>query len=84
MMGIEIDGSTNIFCDNKSVVTNTTRPKSTLKKKHNVIEYHRMREAQATGIVRIAHEDGEMNLSDVLTKSLPGPRLHELISYILY
>ena len=49
-----------------------------------MIAYHRVREAQAVGIVRIAHEDGEMNLSDVLTKSLPGPRLHELISYILY
>ena len=59
------------------------RPESRLKKKHNVIAYH-VHEAQAAGIVRIAHEDGEMNLSNVLTKSLPGPRLHELISYILY
>ena len=84
MMGIKIDGSTNIFCNNKSVVTNTTRPKSTLKKKHNAIAYHCMHEAQAMGIVRIAHKDGEMNLSNVLTKSLPGPRLDELISYILY
>ena len=63
---------------------NTMRPESTLKKKHNAIAYHRMREAQAAGVVRIAHEDGETNLADVLTKSLPGPRLHELISYILY
>ena len=35
MMGIEINGSTNVFCDNESVVTNTMRPKSMLKKKHN-------------------------------------------------
>ena len=84
MMGIKVDGSTNVFYDNESVVKNTTRPKSTLKKKHNAIAYHRVREAQAAGVVRIAHEDGETNLADVLTKSLPGPRLHELISYILY
>ena len=84
MMGIEINGLTNVFCDNESVVTNTMRPKSTFKKKHNVIAYHCMCEAQAMGIVRIAHEDGEMNLSNMLTKNLPGPRLHELISYILY
>ena len=84
MMGIEIDGSTNVFCDNESVVTNTTRPESTLKMKHNAIAYHHVHEPQAMGIVRIAHEDGEMNLSDVLTKSLHGPRLHELISYIWY
>ena len=84
MMGITIDGSTNVFCDNESVVKNTTRPESTLKKKHNAIAYHHVHEAQAAGVVRIAHKDGETNLSDVLTKSLPGPMLHELISYILY
>ena len=58
MMGIKVDGSTNIFCDNESVVMNTTRPESTLKKKHNAIAYHRVREAQATGIVRIASSRG--------------------------
>ena len=85
MMGIEIDGSTNVFCNNESVVTNTTSPESMLKMKHNVIAYHHVREAQAMGFVRIAHkDDDETNLNDVLTKSLPGPRLHELISYILY
>ena len=84
MMGIEIDGSTNVFCDNESMVKNTMRPKSTLKKKHNVIAYHHVHEAQAVGVVRIAHKDSETNLTNVLTKSLPGPRLHELISYTLY
>jgi hypothetical protein len=84
MMGIELDGATNVFCDNQSVVKNTTRPESALKKKHNAISYHRVREAQAAGIVRIAHEDGKTNLADVLTKCLPGPTLKRLISYILW
>ena len=84
MMGIEVEGSTNVFCDNESVVKNTTRPESTLKKKHNAISYHRVREAQAAGIVRIAHEDGETNLADILTKCLPGPRLKQLIACILW
>ena len=43
-----------------------------------------MHEAQAVGVVWIAHKDGETNLANVLTKSLSRPRLHELISYILY
>jgi RPA family protein len=84
MMGIEVDGTTNVFCDNDSVVKNSTRPESTLKKKHNAISYHRVREAQAAGIVRIAKEDGETNLADVLTKCLPAPRLKFLISHILW
>jgi len=83
MMGIPIDGPTNVFCDNEAVFKNSTMPESTLKKKHNSIAYHRTREAVAAGIVRIAWEDGRFNLADVLTKLLPGPRLKQLISCIL-
>ena len=63
---------------------NTTKPESTLKKKHNVIAYHRVREAQAAGVIRIAKEDSETNLADVLTKSLPGPRLLTMMNFILW
>ena len=37
MMGVPLRGPTNVFCDNKSVVTNSTVPESTLKRKHNSI-----------------------------------------------
>ena len=37
MMGIPIDGPTNIFCDNEAIVRNSTMPESTLKKKPVVI-----------------------------------------------
>ena len=83
MMGIPVDGATNVFCDNESVFKNATRPESTLKKKHNAIAYHRTREAVAAGIVRIAWEDGRFNIADVLTKLMPGPKLRQLISCIL-
>jgi RPA family protein len=59
MMGVQVDGPTNVFCDNESVVKNSTRPESTSKKKHNAIAYHRVREAQAAGVVRIAKEKTE-------------------------
>jgi hypothetical protein len=84
MMGIEVQGATNVFCDNEAVVRNSTRPESTLKKKHNAIAYHRTREAQAAGIARIAKEDTGTNLADGLTKSLPGPRLKDIFSRILW
>ena len=84
MMGVPIDGATNVFCDNEAVFKNATKPESTLKKKHNAIAYHRTREAQAAGMVRIAWEDGNFNLADVLTKLLPGPKLRHLMGYILY
>lgn len=53
MFGIPIDGPTNVFCDNKSVVKNATIPTSYLKKKHNAIAYHRVREAIASGTIQI-------------------------------
>ena len=66
--------------DNAAVVMNTTKPESTLKKKHNAIAYHHVREAQAAGVIWIAKEDGETNLADVLTRSLPGPQLRTMMS----
>ncbi|KAL7557771.1 hypothetical protein ACA910_020288 [Epithemia clementina (nom. ined.)] len=84
MMGIPIDGETNVFCDNKSVFKNATQPESTLKKKHNVIAYHCTHEAQAAGIVHIVWEEGETNLADILTKLLPGPRLRFLAQRIMW
>ncbi len=51
MFGIPVDGPANVFCDNNSVVINVTIPTSPLKKKHNAIAYHRVREAIAADII---------------------------------
>ena len=84
MMGVPLDGETSVFCDNEAVFKNSSVPESTLKKKHNAIAYHRTREAQAAGIVRIAWENGRTNLADLMTKLLARPRLKELVQMILY
>jgi hypothetical protein len=84
MMGIEIQGATNLFCDNDAVVKSATKPESTLKKRHNAIAYHRVRESQAAEVIRVCFEDGATNLADFLTKSTPGPRLKELVSHVLW
>jgi uncharacterized protein with PIN domain len=84
MMGIPLNGPTSVFCDNQSVVKNTTAPESVLKKRHNAIAYHRAREAQAAGIICVAWENGETQIADLLMKLMPGPRLKELVSYVLW
>ena len=84
MMGVPIDGPTNVFCDNASVVKNATVPESTLSKKHLSICYHMIREACAAMIQRVCHEDGKTNLADILTKCLAGPRLRELCGKFMY
>ncbi len=84
MFGIPINSSTIVFCDNEAVVQNVTRPESTLKKKHVSIAYHRCREAQAAGYIRIGFIKGMENLADMLTKVLPGPRLRKLMESIFH
>jgi hypothetical protein len=72
MMGVPIDGSTNMFGDNEGVTKNVSLPESTLSKRHNAIAYHKCREEVAAGAFRIAHEPGKLNCSDGLTKILVG------------
>jgi hypothetical protein len=84
MFGIPIDGPANVYCDNSGVVINSSKPESTLKKKHNAIAYHRVREAAAAQTIRIAKEDGATNIADLLTKPLAGPRLKTLCAMVLY
>lgn len=83
MFGVPIRGFAYVHCDNNGVVKNTSIPESTLHKKHNSINYHSVREAVATDILRIGKEDTESNLADLFTKSLSGERRMKLLRCIL-
>ena len=55
----------------------TSIAESTLKKKHNSVAYHKIRECTAAGILVVHKEDTGSNLADILTKSLsPEKRLY--------
>ena len=47
MLGVPVEKESLLIGDNMSVVLNCTLPSSQLKKKHNAIAYHRVREAVA-------------------------------------
>ena len=64
-----MDGPCDIFCDNRSVVTNSSVPTSVLNKRHNAICYHRVREAQAAGVIRVEWIEGKFNVADLFTKT---------------
>ena len=70
MLGVPLDEPAMMLGDNMSVVLNTSIPSSVLKKKHNAINYHRVREAIAAKILQFAHISSERNLADILTKPL--------------
>jgi hypothetical protein len=84
MFGIPIDGPTNVYCDNDSVCSNSTKPESTLKKKHNAIAYHRVQEAVAAGTIRVVWEPTDTNIADMLTKCLVGLALTDMCSRVLW
>lgn len=85
MMGIPCELPTFIYGDNKSVLSNTTVPDSTLKKKSNSIAYHFVREGCARDEWRTAYVNTHWNLADLLTKTLPfGEKRKRFVSMILY
>jgi hypothetical protein len=83
MFGVPIDSPAIVSSDNQAVILNSIVPSSTLRCKHNVICYHRDREAVAAEIIRIAKVT-KQNLKYIFTKPLPAYILHELIIRILY
>ena len=84
MLGVPIDGPTYLFGDNMSMVTSSTVPSSSLKKRHNMLSYHRVREAVAADIVRVIHIPGTENPADVLTKSLGHGPLYKLTKKFIF
>ncbi|GFH56846.1 hypothetical protein CTEN210_13322 [Chaetoceros tenuissimus] len=81
--GIPIDGPAEVYCDNQSVVTNSSVPSSVLNKRHNAICYHRVREAQAAGTIMVGWIKGEYNLADLFTKTtMTGELKHRLVHNI--
>ena len=83
-LGVPLLGPANVFCDNEAVCKNTSRPESTLTKKHNAINFHICREAVAAGIMRVSKEDTGTNIADAFTKLLPYSRKMELLGRVLH
>jgi hypothetical protein len=61
---------TYVFCDNESVVRNTTNVESTLNKKHSSVAYHHCRWSVAAGVITLAHISTHENIADCFTKRL--------------
>jgi len=72
MLGVPLDGQSWLFGDNRSVITSSTLPHSTLSKRWNALSYHRVREAVAADFIRFEYVQSKDNPSDILTKQLDG------------
>ena len=69
MFGIPIvEEPANVFCDNESVVKNSTKVESVLNKKHNSVVYHYVRWNVAAGVIQVSWISTDFNLADLFTK----------------
>jgi hypothetical protein len=84
MMGVPLSGPTYLYGDNKSQVTNSSRPESTLKKKCNSICYHAIRELVAMGEILLMHIKTGDDLADFLTKTTSGAMRCKLVNGVVY
>ena len=84
MMGVPLTGPTYVYGNNMSVIYNTSRPESTLKKRINSICYHTVREAVASGKCLTTHCRTGDNYSDMMNKVLYRQKKRENVTRILY
>ena len=84
MFGVTIYGSMNVFCDNGPVFVKTTRPRSTLSNKHQIIAYHCAREAVAARTVRVSKEHTLTRLADLFTEMMSVSKRDGLLDKFSY
>ena len=85
MIGVLIEGPTNMYGDNMSTIHNTQCPGSQLKKESNSICYHVVREAVAMGELLTGHVRTDENPADILTSVMGGgQKKQKLVQMYLY
>ena len=67
--GRKLEGPVEVYCDNKSMVTNSNEQASLINKRHNDICYNVFIEAQAAGMLREGWIPCGYNLAYLLTKT---------------
>ena len=78
-LGAPITTKSFLFGDNRSVVTSATLPHSTLTKRHNILTFHRVREAIAAKLMAFYW----IHLSDMLSKHWDHPTVYPMILKLL-
>ena len=84
MMGILISGPSYIYGNHMSVILNSSKPESVLRKNSNSVCYHAVCESFVMGESLVGHIPSKDNIADLLTKVLYEQKRKYLVSNILY
>ena len=82
-LGVPIKSKSYMFGDNRCVATSATLPHSTLSKRHNILAFHRVREATAAKIIDFHWIQSEYNLSNMLSKHWEHNKIYPMIPKLL-
>ena len=82
-LGAPITTKSSLFGDNRSVVTSATLPDSTLTRRHNILAFHRVREAIAAKLMAFYWIQSAYSLSDMLSKHWDHPTVYPMILKLL-
>ena len=83
-LGVPIRDKSYMFGDNKSVVTSSTIPNSTIAKRHHLASYHRVREAIAAKFISFHWKDGKSNPADILSRHWEFATVWPMLKPILF
>ena len=83
-LGVPIRGKSYMFGDNRSVVTSSTIPNSTISKGHHLASYHRVMEATAAKYISFHWKDGKSNRADILSKHWEFATVWPMLKPILF
>ena len=67
-LGVPVRGKSYMFGDNESVVNSSAQVHAKLHKRHNMLSFHRVREAVASRMIGFWHTPGPVNPADILSK----------------
>ncbi|KAG7350834.1 hypothetical protein IV203_010194 [Nitzschia inconspicua] len=73
-----------IFGDNESVINSSAQLHAKLHKRHNMLSFHYVREAVATGFLHLTHIPGKINPADMLSKHWGYSDIKDILKALLF
>ena len=83
-LGVSMETKSYMFGDNESVVNSATTLYAKLTKRHNMLSFHRVREAIASGYIAFNFLAGKFNPADILSKHWSYDDVWALVLPILH
>jgi hypothetical protein len=83
-LGVPIRDKSYMFGDNESVVNSSMQVHAKLHKRHNMLSFHRVREAIASKMVGFYHIPGSNNPADILSKHWGYSQVWDQLKTLLF